>query len=109
MTFVSLVEIFDVSRSYSSTAITTTTGRSYLVTATGAALARSISSPKLFFASADVMERNVVSLRGPSVGRIRQQRNGRIVPRGGIQVGGLRVEAVPSQLSVGASGDLAQH
>ena len=46
-----------ITRSYSSTAITTTTGRSYLVTATGAARARSISSPKLIFASADVMER----------------------------------------------------
>jgi hypothetical protein len=45
------------SRLNSSTARTTTTGRSYFVMPTGAALARSISSPKLFFASADVKVR----------------------------------------------------
>ena len=39
------------SRSYSSTESTTTTGRPYLATVTGAARARSISRPKPYFAS----------------------------------------------------------
>ena len=38
-------------RSYSSTAITTTTDRPYFSMATGSALARSMSRPKLFLAS----------------------------------------------------------
>ena len=63
------------SRSNSSAAITTTTGRSYFVTVTGAALARSMSSPKLFFASAEVMERIRSPFWEASVGRIGQQYN----------------------------------
>lgn len=54
-----------LSRSNSSTAMTTITGRSYLVTMTGAARARSISSPKLFLASAEVMERILAPFEKP--------------------------------------------
>ena len=42
-----------ITRSYSSTAMTTTNGLSYLVTATGAMRAASMSTPKWFLAPAD--------------------------------------------------------